>query len=315
MSKMAKKVIIAIPIVIVAIGFVVYFLFPGPVYKLLRNRVREAAGLEQKHIQVDAWRITYLDGGRGQALILLHGFGANKDNWTPVARYLSPHFRLIAPDLPGFGESSRPMDAKYSIGAQVERLDQFVTALRIERFHLGGHSMGGAIAGAYAAKYGYKVNSLWLIAPGGVISAQPSELAENLVAGHQNILIVETPEDYDRLMTFVFVHKPYIPGVIKKYFISEAIHQRPLNEIIFNQIIAAWSSEPLERLLKDLPIPALILWGDHDRVLHVSGASVLASLLPKSETVIMEQVGHAPILEKPKASAQFLLDFLGKGTP
>ncbi len=306
---------IAIPFVVIACAAIAYFSFPGAVFKILSNMERGLAGLEQRHIDVDAWHIAYLDGGQGEALVLLHGFGANKDNWTRVAKHLTPYFRVISPDLPGFGESSRPMNAQYTIDAQVERLDQFVSALKIERFHLGGNSMGGAIAGAYAVKYGHKVNSLWLIAPGGIGSAQPSELARNLAAGHRNLLIVETPADYDQLLDFVFVQQPFIPGTIKKYFIKEAIHHRPLNQIIFKQIRNSWELEPLEVLMKNLSTQTLILWGDRDRVLHVSGANILAAVMPQSKTVIMEQVGHVPMLEKPAASAQVLLDFLGKQTP
>jgi len=68
----------------------------------------------------------------------------------------------------------------------------------------------------------------------------------------------------------------------------------------------------LETLLKELPVQTLILWGDHDRVLHVSGADILNSIMPKASTVIMENVGHVPMLEKPEALAHFYLNFLGK---
>lgn len=126
------------------------------------------------------------------------------------------------------------------------------------------------------------------------------------------MLIVETPADYDQLLDFVSVQKPPIPGAIKKHFIKEAIHHRPLNQIIFKHIRSAWGAEPLEVLLKDLSVPTLILWGKRDRVLHVSGASILNAVMPKSSKVIMENVGHVPMLEKPQASATFYLDFLGK---
>ncbi len=312
MPHMKKKVIMALPVLVILGVGLAYFLFPGAVFKILRNLERHVAGLEQKHIQVGDWHIAYLAGGKGETLLLLHGFGANKDNWTRVAKYLTPHFQVIAPDLTGFGQSSRPVNADYTVKAQVARLDRFVSALGIERLHLGGNSMGGAIAGAYAARYRHKVSSLWLIAPGGVYSAQPSELAKNLEAGQRNLLIAETPADYDRLIDFVFVQKPYIPGAIKKHFVQEAIHHRPLNQIIFEQILSAWNTEPLEALLKDLPVQALILWGDRDRVLHVSGANILNSIMPKATKVIMKNVGHVPMLEKPEASAHYYLDFLGK---
>ena len=314
MSKMIKKVIITIPIVFILGVAASYFLFPGGVVKFLLHLERRAADLKQKNIDLGGWQYSFLEGGKGEAFVLLHGFGANKDNWNRVAKYLVPHFRVIAPDLPGFGESSRPMNAQYTIDAQVERLDQFVTALKTGPFHLGGNSMGGAIAGAYAAKYRHKVTGLWLVAPGGVVSAQPSELFNNLKTGERNLLIIENPTNYDQLLDFIFVNKPFIPGVVKKHFIAEAIHQQPLNQIIFEQILSNWEAKPLEMLMKDLPIKTLILWGDQDRVLHVSGATILSDVMPQAKIMIMENVGHVPMLENPKASAQALLDFFGKQT-
>ena len=70
------------------------------------------------------WHIAYLAGGKGETLLWLHEFGANRDNGTRVAKYLTPHFQVIAPDLSGFGENSRPANAHYTVKAQVARLDQ-----------------------------------------------------------------------------------------------------------------------------------------------------------------------------------------------
>src|SRR6185312_4075249 len=96
-------------------------------------------------------RWSYYEGGDGPTIVLLHGFASSKEVWLPVAKLLTPHFHLIIPDLPGWGESSRNADAGYDIDAQASRLDAFVQALRLQRFVLVGHSMGGAIAGVYAA--------------------------------------------------------------------------------------------------------------------------------------------------------------------
>jgi pimeloyl-ACP methyl ester carboxylesterase len=104
---------------------------------------RWRSGLTRKEIEIPGGlRYVYLEGGRGEPLLLLHGFGANKDNFTPIARYLTPHFRVIAPDHIGFGESSHPQDAEYAAPAQAERLRLFMQALGIPRFHLGGSQWG-----------------------------------------------------------------------------------------------------------------------------------------------------------------------------
>lgn len=87
-------------------GLAVLYLFPGFVLSLAVGADRTAAGLEERMVQVAEHRIQYLSGGSGDTLLLLHGFAANKDNWTRVAAYLTPHFRVIAPDLPGLARAA-----------------------------------------------------------------------------------------------------------------------------------------------------------------------------------------------------------------
>jgi len=179
---------------------VVYYVFPDVAFKLLLKAERSSAGLKQHSIEVEGLHIEYLDGGKGDVVLLLHGFGANKDNWTRISKHFTPYFRVIAPDLPGFGDSSRQPDANYAIVAQADRVHAFVHALGIQSFHLGGSSMGGNIAGVYAAQHPENVISLWLVAPGGVAATEPSEMSRELNAGRPNPLVVESVEDYNRLI-------------------------------------------------------------------------------------------------------------------
>ena len=95
----------------------------------------------KKNIDIGEWHIEYLEGGKGDVLVLLHGFGGDKDNWTRMAGFLTPHFRMISPDLTGFGESTRNVKANYTYAAQVERLHQFMGALGVRTFHIGGNSL------------------------------------------------------------------------------------------------------------------------------------------------------------------------------
>ena len=288
------------------LGLAVYYLFPGLVLSLAVRVARTAASLEERTIQVAEHRIQYLSGGSGETLLLLHGFGGDKDAWTRIAAYLTPHFRVVAPDLPGFGESSRNARARYAVSDQVERLHAFARALDLVPFHLGGNSMGGMIAGAYAARYPHQVQSLWLLAPAGVASAQTSELAQRLAQG-ENPLLISTPDDFDELLDFVAVKRPQIPGPIKRYLADQAIAQRDFNIKIGRDM--AENPLSLEPLLKNHPAPALIVWGDQDRLLHVSGAAILASLMPNAEAVVMPDTGHIPMIERPQETAERFLRF------
>jgi abhydrolase domain-containing protein 6 len=305
-----KKIFIIVPVVIL-LGLVgVYLLLPGAIFDLLQKAERSAGGLKQRSIEVKGLRIEYLEGGKGDALVLLHGFGANKDNWTRIGKYLTPHFRVIAPDLPGFGESSPDPEGDYTISVQAKRVKAFVQALGIKSLHLGGSSMGGNIAGAYASSYSKDLKSLLLIAPGGVASSEPSEMNRRLKAGKPNPLVVRNVEDYERLLDFVFVKRPFIPLPIKKVLIQEAIEHQPLNRKIFKQLRSSVDVPPLEVLLKGLSVKTLIVWGAQDRVLHISGAKILESVMSKAKVEVMDAMGHLPRIEKPEETAVLYLSFL-----
>jgi len=97
-----------------------------------------------------------------------------------------------------------------------------------------------------------------------------------------------------------------------KKLAKDAIRNRPLNQNIFKQIHEISNSTGLEGTLKGSLVPTLIVWGDNDRVLHVSGAKILESVMPKAQVAIMEGVGHLPMIEKPKETAEIYMSFLGK---
>ncbi len=104
-------------LVIVAIFFLLalfYFLFPESVFKLAVNGQRRSADLVKKEVQVDDHRIVYLEGGKGETVVLLHGFALNKDSWAAFAKYLKG-YHLVIPDVPGFGESSQVPTDSYDV--------------------------------------------------------------------------------------------------------------------------------------------------------------------------------------------------------
>src|SRR5205085_1153584 len=89
-------------------------------------RLRWLAGADTRSVQVGDHRIVYLKAGRGRTIVLLHGFTGSKENWLPLMRELSRSYRVIAPDLPGWGESTRLRGADYGPVAQAERVREFL---------------------------------------------------------------------------------------------------------------------------------------------------------------------------------------------
>jgi pimeloyl-ACP methyl ester carboxylesterase len=267
---------------------------------------RARAGLVRKEIALaDGTRIVYLEGGSGAPLVLVHGFGADKDNFTRVARYLTPHYRVIVPDLVGFGESTHRSDVDYHYVAQAGRLHDFTRALGLARFDLGGNSMGGGIAMSLAAQHPQEVASLWLIDCAGIGAAPPSELARIVTTTDANPLIITRESDFPAFMNFVMSDPPYIPGAVMDTMARERIANQPLERVIFQQI----ARDSVDDAVKGLKTPTLIVWGDEDRALSVGTVPVLKTLLPNAQAVVMPHVGHAPMIERPRQSADDYLRF------
>ena len=263
---------------------------------------RTRAGLEAKTIAIPGFRVAYMEGGLGDPLVLIHGSGDDKDHWTRVAKYLTKHYRVIAMDLPGFGESDKPAERRYTALEQVENVKAFTRALGLKSLHLGGHSLGGKISAIYAAKNPSEVKSLWLLAPAGVYSSQPSEMQQMLSQGSRVPISGRTMKMFDQLQYLVMNKPPYVPRPVKKVLIDRAILDYDLHNRIYQEINQ--EAFALEDIAEDLTMPTRIVWGDRDRILHPSGAEILDNLLPESSVLILEGVGHAPMMEEPRRVAE-----------
>jgi pimeloyl-ACP methyl ester carboxylesterase len=287
----------------------VYFLAPELAFRVATALARRSAGLRAGSITVDGHRIAYLDGGQGEPLLLLHGFGATRDHWVPVAPFLTAHFRVIAPDLPGFGDSSRDAAARYGQDEQIERIGAFARALGLTRFHLGGNSMGGYLAALFAVRQPEAVLSLWLLAPAGVQSAAASPVQDAIARG-DNPLLVRDAAAFERLSALCFTHAPWLPAQFQRVLARRAIADAPFNARMFEHLVA----EPiaLESVLPACTLRALVVWGDGDRVLDPSGLEVLRGLMRNAECVLMRRMGHIPMVERPAETAAGFLRFHGR---
>lgn len=268
---------------------------------------RFSAGVRRRSLQVDDHRVVYSEAGEGEPVVLLHGFGASADSWNRFAGRVTKRYRVIAPDLPGWGESTRIDTASYAYPRQVERLHQFLNVLGLRQVHLVGHSMGGFIASAYAGRYPEEVITLGLIAPHGVAEPQPSELALSVAAG-DNWLIATSIQEFDQLLNKVFARRPYLPKSVFRLLANHAIRSSAKSSRIFAEL---QSNDPtLEERLPRIKAPALIIWGQQDRVLHVSCANVFRQCIKNSELLVIAGSGHMPLVENARECASAWLAFM-----
>jgi abhydrolase domain-containing protein 6 len=306
-----KKIIgylFGVVVVIIVLVALAYFLFPESVFKMAVNAQRRSADLVRKEIQVDDHKIVYLEGGKGETVVLLHGFGGNKDHWTAFANCLKG-YRLVIPDVSGFGESSQVPADSYDVESQVKRIDRFAEALKLDKFHMAGNSLGGAYTATYGARYPGKVLTLALLDPAGAPSPNKSELIKEAEKGN-NLLLASNVVDFNKLLSLVYVKMPFAVTLFGKIFAADWIAHTEFNKKIFKD----WQPEKytLEPVLPLIQAPVLIIWGDGDKVLDIGGVAFLEKNLKKHKTVIMKDMGHSPMLERPKETAKVYEGFLGE---
>lgn len=304
-----KKLLTSLTLLVAGlIGLVA--LFPEQSAKLGMSAERSMSGLGHKTVVIGDETWHYLEGGPKDAevVLLLHGFGGDKDNWTRFSKSLTVGYRVIAPDLPGFGESTRHPDWDYSLRPQRSRLNGFVQALDLEKVHIVGHSMGGHLAALYTYKYPEQVLSMALFNNAGVDAPGENDLQRALAKG-DNPLIVESLEDFDRLLAFASYKQPFIPWPVRGVLAQQALDHAEFNQSIFESLMSD-SSSNLAPILANIESPVLILWGEYDRLVDVSSVNVMRPLLPRAEVVIMKDTGHLPMLERAAETATHYLGFV-----
>ncbi|WP_348549137.1 alpha/beta hydrolase [Psychrobacter sp. KFRI-CH2-11] len=238
----------------------------------------------------------------GEPLLLIHGFGGNKDNFTRIADELED-YHLIIPDLLGFGESSKPMSADYRSQAQATRLHELLQAKGLaNNIHIGGNSMGGAISVAYAAKYPKDVKSLWLVDSAGFWSAGVPKSLEGATL-ENNPLLINSKEDFYKMYDFVMYKPPYLPKSVKAVFAQERINNKELDAKILEQIVTD-SVEERAKVIAQYKIPTLVVWGEKDQVIKPETVNVIKDIIPQAQVIMMEDIGHVPMIEAVDQTAE-----------
>jgi pimeloyl-ACP methyl ester carboxylesterase len=274
---------------------------------------RSGAGLEAASVRVDDLDIAYLSNAEpveGETIVLIHGFGANKDNWTRLANELTAEYNVYAIDLPGHGDSSKPMDLGYRFEDQVSHLSKILEALSIEKAHMMGNSMGGAITALYAATYPDQIRTAVLFDPAGIFEYD-SELVALVMEG-DNPLIPAKEGDFKRLIDFAMEKKPFAPWPIYDVMEEKAIANREINEVIFAAIRDSGYEQSFRQAITRIESPVLVVWGMEDRVINYRNAEVFVEQIPDARKVLLEGIGHAPMVEAPEESAQLFREFLAE---
>ena len=233
------------------------------------------------------------DGGDGGIpVVFLHSFGGDSSHWASQLDHLRHHRRALAIDLRGHGKSARPKDLDYSVGAFVRDLEAVVGQLKLPRFVLVGHSLGGAVANAYAAAHPNRVAGLVLVgAPGRIPAEQSAQVLSALQANY-----VQTMKQYmDRLVADAQPH-------VRAELLAQ-MAKVPREDSV--AIIRA--------LFADDPLPAFDRYkGPRLLIFAASSDSQggLHRMKPEAKQKGFEGTSHWPHLDKPKEFNEALDAFL-----
>ncbi|WP_354503415.1 alpha/beta hydrolase [Lysobacter sp. OAE881] len=283
------------------------------------TRQRIAAGLSKASVQIgdDRWVYAYNDDAPRNAptIVMLHGFTGSKENWFPVARRLRERYRVVVPDLPGWGESNRIDNADYGFLAQSERVARFLQPVSPdEPVVLLGHSMGGGIAALTAARHPERVARVALIDAAGV-RFRDNRFGIDVLAGN-NPFAVYDEASLQRYLDTVFFDdaaKPTIPWPADRVYIT-----RRTQDAAFEQAVLDRIGRSDERFLPGddavrIRQPALLLWCRQDAVIDASALALYAQRIPQARHVMLEGCGHMSILEKPDAVANAVVELIERG--
>lgn len=271
---------------------------------------RSVHGLEQRSMQIGGLDVWYLVGGaeNGPKALLLHGFAGDKENWAEVGGQLvEKGYRVVAPDLPGFGQSAKNADKHYDVTTQVKRIRGFAHTLQLGRFHIVGCGLGGTIAAGFTYSAADEIASLTLIEPFGVRVPYPSEL-DKWLAEKRNPLVIAGPAAYDNLLGFLFVRPPEMEENVKQIHAEQAAEHRTFYLRMWKEIYEGERSKILDLLLPEIKVKTQVILGAESKVVHPATAQAIRELLPTARTVVLEDCGHFPMVEKPAETLRAFLE-------
>ncbi|OAN38565.1 alpha/beta fold hydrolase [Mycolicibacterium iranicum] len=268
---------------------------------------------ESKSVLIDGLTTGYLEEGQGDPVVLLHGgeFGASaRIGWERTIGALAQRYRVLAPDMLGFGDSAKVVDFNDGRGMRIRHIARFCDAMGVKSAHFVGNSMGAInlLVDATSDAAVLPVRSLVAICGGGEI--QRNE--------HVSALY-----DYDatfdgmrRIVTALFADNSYPDNghyVRRRYESSiapgawEALAAARFRRPGLEPPAAPSSARSYDRIA----VPALVVEGGQDKLLSAGWAAEIAGQIKLGQSAVIDGAGHCPQIEQPEITNELLLDFLG----
>ncbi len=275
----------------------------------------------QRWVILDGQPINVIELGEGPPLVFLHGLIGRWTHWVEQLTAFAPSHRVIAVDLPGFGDSPLPAQGGISVPIYARTIERLMEALEISAAAFVGHSMGGFTSVELAINFPERVERLVLVSPAGLSTYNnPRDVkvlslirrfrwfaltGQALVAANGELLArrprLRLWEPVTNLVT-------RYPDRLPAPFVAE--FTRGLAPPGFIEGMAANQDYDYRERLGEIACPTLIVWGDRDNVVTAKDAEIYEQLIPNARKVIFDDTGHMSMIERPAAFNALLEEFL-----
>jgi len=255
------------------------------------------------------------------AIVLLHGSNASLHTFERMIAELGGEFRIITYDQPGHGLTGPHPRDDYSAAGMFEALNAVANAARIDRFYLGGNSMGGWVAWRYALAYPERVEGLILIDAAGM-PLRDGETPPPLNLGFRLLRNPMLRPLMSQITPRSLVEKSLKDTVADPAIVDDTMVDRywellrfPGNRRASAIRASADREQGMADRLPEITAPALVLWGAQDNLIRASAAITFDERLPNADVVVLDNVGHIPMEEAPAATANAIRRFLENLAP
>lgn len=303
---------------IAALLVIAFVIFRTPDTDPAEMRAKYGGPPSQFLVLGDAQTIHLRDEGPkdAPAIILLHGSNADLNAWQPWTDRLKGEFRIIRFDQIGHGLTGPASDGDYSQTAFVKTVDQVADKLGLEKFVLGGNSMGGGIALAYALAEPERLNGLILV------DASGAPVKRDNGGGNIGFTIARLPV-INRLITQItprqIIQRSLSQSVSNQAVVTPQAVDRywellryPGNRAATLARFAVVRQSFAATQVQQMQVPTLIIWGEEDGLIPFAAADWFAKNLPVSSSISYPEIGHLPMEEAPEKSAAAVREWLGK---
>jgi len=270
--------------------------------------------IKAKEHEINGLRLPVLEGGdthSKEAIVFIHGFPGSARDWQPYLEMLSPLKRVVALNMPGFGDADKPAAFNYTVESYLPLLTALFEKMAIEKIHFVLHDFGGAWGLNWAAQNSERIKSISLINTGLFLPKWHSlaKLFRTPVLGELFSLLPPVQSAFDHMISCNGANR--LSDTTLKYLKNEMDYgtRRAMMKLYRNTQAPDASHKGIAQLFAAQDLPAMVIWGEDDPYLPVAMAHKQKAAFPNAHVHIIKECGHWPFFEKSEETKALLLGF------